>query len=58
MNESLSIAFPFPGVVDIDVNLSGVLHPAGDDGIGLAWSSTRSAKWFQRFHSMGGVSAR
>src|SRR6266487_3903671 len=35
MNEALRVAFPFPGVVNIDVNIPGIAHPARRHGVGL-----------------------
>src|SRR5437899_10437254 len=34
MNESLRVTLAFPGVVNIDVHISGILHSTGDHGVG------------------------
>src|SRR6266581_4593371 len=35
MNEALGVTFPFPGVVNIDVNIAGIAHAARHHGVGL-----------------------
>ena len=59
VNIPVDVAFAFPGVVDVDVNVSGILHAGGHlvGGFAHNLSDTLSANLFQLFHPIGGVFA-